>query len=245
MFDFILNDLIFRLIHLNHSAIVLLFNNEIRTQGFIFQMIVRPPKLTKEQIMGLAYKSLTFIPFSIEKKGDRDLHIRNTIIRSYGYIVYLQEKLDVRRDWFKPTFNFQRIWHSSIYCDLTRQCLMQGLNTMKKEEMWILSFQTNFYFYSFYISTLLFVNAKYIFAIFFVDYLALLNSYILIVLKSLIYERRYEISLEYFLQDNISLEFRRKQRKLLCSPYGRQFSGWDKIPLTYIISSLSITYIVL
>ena len=166
MFDFILNDLIFRLIHLNHSAIVLLFNNEIRTQGFIFQMIVRPPKLTKEQIMGLAYKSLTFIPFSIEKKGDRDLHIRNTIIRSYGYIVYLQEKLDVRRDWFKPTFNFQRIWHSSIYCDLTRQCLMQGLNTMKKEEVWILSFQTNFYFYSFYISTLLFVNAKYIFAIF-------------------------------------------------------------------------------
>ena len=174
--------------------------------------------------MGLVYSRLTFIPFSIGIKGDRDLHIRNTIIRSYGYIVYLQEKLDVRRDWFKPTFNFQRIWHSSIYCDLTRQCLMQGLNTMKKEEMWILSFQTNFYFYSFYISTLLFVNAKYIFA--------RSLSYILIVLKSLIYERRYEISLEYFLQHNISLEFRRKQRKLLCSPYGRQFSGWDKIPLT-------------
>ena len=98
MLDFILNDLNFRLMYLNHSAIVLSYNNEIRTQGFIFQMIVRPPKLTKEQIMGLAYKSLTFIPFSIEIKGDRDLHIRNTIIRSCGYIVYLQEKLDVRRD---------------------------------------------------------------------------------------------------------------------------------------------------
>ena len=50
---------------------------------------MRPPILTKEQIMGLAYKSLTFIPFSIGIKGDRDLHIRNTIIRSCGYIVYL------------------------------------------------------------------------------------------------------------------------------------------------------------
>ena len=43
-----------------------------------YLMNLRPPKLTKEQIIGLTYFYLTVIPFHYDK-CDRDLHIQNTI----------------------------------------------------------------------------------------------------------------------------------------------------------------------